>query len=100
MGLYERWTYEGDTPGEKIQIHRFGAAMSEHARGAMTRQQVIDAFALAGADVSEFDAIASAYTSLPTQAEKDARVSKFEDVMILCETGDYARAKAASELGF
>jgi hypothetical protein len=100
LGLYERWTYNEESSDSKIPVHTFACALREHSRGAVTRQQVIDAFTLAGDDITELDAIRTQYQSLATQEEKDAFIVKFHDVMILCEAGFYDKAKAKNELGF
>ena len=97
MGLYERWTADDDT---KIAIHPFGSALSEMARGAATRAEVISVFNLAGDDVTELDAIAATYAALSTDNERTAFIGLLEDVMVLSEAGIYNKATAASRLGF
>jgi hypothetical protein len=102
MGLYARITAEGPT---KINVHRFGAALRQMAAAQLTRQQIIDAFALTGDDVTQFDALIATYTAMGSgnaaQAfAKAAWLDRMEDVFILVETGDYLEAKAKSALGF
>jgi hypothetical protein len=102
MGLYQRVTANDAT---KISIHRFGAALRQMAAGQLTRQQIIDTFALAGTDVTEFDALMASYNGLPQNnvvagIAKASWLNRMEDVFILCETGDYTEAKAKTALGF
>jgi hypothetical protein len=75
------------------------------AAGQLTRQQIIDTFALVGDDVTQFDALIATYTAMGTgnsaQAfAKAAWLDRMEDVFLLCETGDYTEAKAKTALGF
>jgi hypothetical protein len=99
MGLYEKWSR--DDPDEpKIPVHAFGAALSELARGSITRAQLIAAFSLAGDEVTELDAIIATYTGLVSTRDKDFFIAKLEDVMILAESGHYDKAKCKTELGF
>ena len=100
MGLFARLTATDNT---KIHVHRFGAALREWATGGVTRQQVIDAFGLTGDEVTELDAIAAAYTALPSgnaaQALAKANwLHRMEDIFILTEEGDYNETQAKSRL--
>lgn len=102
MGLFNRITA---SDGSKIGVHRFGAALRQFAAGQLTRQQIIDAFALAGADVTELDALTATYVAMGTgnaasAFAKAAWLDRMEDVFLLCETGDYTEAKAKTALGF
>lgn len=101
MGLYARIEPNAIN---KISVHRFGAALREWATAGLTRQQVIDAFALTGSEVTELDALRAAYVALGTssgsQFARAEFMARMEDVFILCETGDYTEAKAKARLGF
>lgn len=102
MGLYQRITATDDT---KVSVHRFGAALRQWAAGQLTRQQIIDGFALAGDDVTNLDALQASYNALPennagTIGLKVAWLHRMEDVFLLCESGDYTEAKARNALGF
>lgn len=102
MSLFARITAQDAT---KIRVHRFGAALRQMAASQLTRQQVIDAFALTGSDVIEFDALIATYTAMGTgnaaaAFAKAAWLDRMEDVFLLCETGDYTEAKAKTALGF
>lgn len=102
MGLYARMRAQD---GTKIAVHRFGAALREWANGGLTRAEVIAAFGLTGADVTELDALSATYTALPTNntantLAKAAWLDRMEDVFLLVETGDYPEAKAKARLGF
>lgn len=102
MALYARITA---TDGTKIGVHRFGAALRQFAAAQLTRQQVIDGFALAGSDVTELDALIAVYQAMGTgngaaAFAKAAWLDRMEDVFLLAETGDYNEAKAKSALGF
>lgn len=103
MGLYARIT--SNQTDSKISVHRFGAALRLMASGNITRQNVIDAFLLTGDEVTEFDAIIASYNAMPTNNTantilKAQRPDKFEDVFLLCDTGDLTEAQAKSFLGF
>jgi len=102
VALFARLTAQDST---KIAVHRFGAALRQWALGQLTRQQIIDGFQLTGSDITELDALWSAYQSLPSNSTmstltKANRLDALEDVFLLCETGDYTEAKAKSALGF
>lgn len=98
MGLYERW--HGSALGEdKIHVHTFASAIREWTRGAVTRQQIIDSFALTTEDTSELDAIMAHYNGMNSGA-KTVFVVKLHDVMVLVEDELYTKAKAKAELGF
>lgn len=103
MGLYERWTASGEDPS-KIRIHPFGTALREAARGAITREQLIAGFGLAGDDVTELDAIIDKYVGLTTQGEKDRFIVLLHDVMILAADHQtrplYTREFTLQRLGF
>lgn len=102
MAIYQRVTAQD---AAKIGVHRFGAALRQWAAGQLTRDQVIVAFTLVGDDVTELDAIRATYDALGTgnataSFNKAAWLDRLEDVLTLCETGDYTEAKAKSALGF
>lgn len=102
MGLYQRITALDST---KIEVHRFGAALRQMAAGQLIRQQIIDAFALTGDDITNLDALIASYQAMPTNNTsntllKALRLDTMEDVFLLCESGDYTEAKAKAALGF
>ena len=98
MALYERWSHqEGFEP---ISIHVFGAAVSELARGAVTKAQLVAVFRLDEQDEAELDAIAAKYAAEPNATAKAEFIGKLEDVMILSHAGMYTKSKAKTELGF
>lgn len=104
MSLFNRIA-PGATSDTKISVHRFGAALRQWAAGQLTRQQVVDAFALTTAEQTELDALRVSYDALGTgnaaaAFAKAARLNFMEDVFILVELGDYTEAKAKSALGF
>lgn len=89
----------------KISVHRFGASLRQWAAGQLTRQQVIDGFALTGSDITELDALRATYDAMATgnanaAFAKAAWLYRMEDVLILIEEGDYTEAKAKTALGF
>ena len=98
--LFERWTAEPGDGFEKIPVHTFGAALSELARGSVTKAQLVAAFSLDAADETELDAITAKYAAEPTALAKAAFIAKLEDVMVLSSAGFYSKAKAKTELGF
>lgn len=104
MGLFER-TAPAAEGSQKLNIHRFGAALRQMAAGELTRQQIIDAFALTGDDVTELDALIATHTALGTgnanaAFAKASWLNRLDDVFVLVSTGDYTKAKAKSALGF
>ena len=100
MGLYERWTASGETAADKIPVHAFGAALGELARGELSKSEVVSGFALTAEDETELDAIIATYNALPTVGAKAQGMVAFNNVMLLCESGHYPKAKAKSSLGF
>ena len=100
MGLYERWSAEPGDGVEKLPEHAFGSALSEYARGVVTKDQLVTAFNMSAEDESELDAIAVKYAALPAGLAKAAFIAKLEDVMVLSSAGFYSKAKAKTELGF
>jgi hypothetical protein len=102
MSLFSRITANDST---KISVHRFGAALREWSSGGVTRQNIIDRFALSAGEVTELDALAATYNAMTTGNAANAfakavYISRMEDVFILCETGDYTEAQAKARLGF
>jgi hypothetical protein len=102
VGLFARVTAQDTT---KIHVHRLGAALRQWAAGQLTRQQIIDAFAFTGSEITELDALRATYDAMPTNNTantfaKAAWLDRLEDVFLLCEEGDYTEAKAKTALGF
>lgn len=102
MGIFARITATDNT---KIGVHRFGAAVRLWAGGGLTRQNVIDSFALTGDEVTELDALKASYDALAINnisnaIIKVARLDRMEDVFLLCETGDLNETQAKNLLGF
>lgn len=101
MGLYQRITA---TDNSKISVHRFGAALRQWAAGQLTRQDIVDRFALDLTDQADLDLLKATYDALPTNnagnvGAKVAWLHRMEDVFLLCETGDYTEPKAKAALG-
>lgn len=63
MGLFARITATDST---KIGVHRFGAALREWAAGGVTRQNIIDRFALSAGEQTELDALKATYDAMGT----------------------------------
>jgi hypothetical protein len=97
MGLYQRWIGVG---AEKMDVHAFGSALSELARGAVTKTQIVSSFSLDTAEEAELDSIVAAYQASGNATDKVRFIGKLEDVMILSESGFYLESKAKTELGF
>ncbi len=102
MSLFSRITVND---GNKIGVHRLGAGLREWAAGGVTRQQLIDRFALNAGEIAELDALKASYDALGTgnataAFTKAAWTQRMEDVFLLCETGDYTEAQAKTRLGF
>ena len=97
MAIYERVINQEGFPGLDPQV--FGAAIAELARGAVTKQQVVDTFFLTTDDEVELDAIIAVYQGLGTDLEKAAYVLKVRDVFLLSDAMLYPKAKAKNELG-
>lgn len=86
MGLAD----DGMTPdgARKIATHYFFAANHQRIDGAMTRQQVIDAFAMFAADITEYDllaALAPTGTTALATAQKAMFLEKIHSVFMLAE---------------
>jgi hypothetical protein len=72
----------------KISVHTFCAANDERIEGNMTRQNVIDAFALDAAAITEYDLLAllaPTGTNALQTALKSMFVSRVQSVFILAE---------------
>jgi hypothetical protein len=98
MSLYSR--IRAGEGAAKIPVHPFSAALGEWAEGQITRQNVIDAFALSAGEQTEIDALAATYASKPSAAAKVGYLWQLERAFILVEAGLYDEAKAKSVLGF
>lgn len=90
MGLAD----DGITPDtiNKIPVHYFFAAAHQRADGPLTRQNVIDMFALGPDDVTEYDslaALAPTGSSATALANRALWVEKMHAVCLLAE-GRYA----------
>jgi hypothetical protein len=102
MGLFARLTAADAT---KISVHAFSSALRLYAASSITRANVIDAFTLAGADITDLDAIAASYAALPSATVAGAlqrmnRLHAIESVFILCESGLLTENQAKTILGF
>lgn len=86
MPLIERLM--GIEPEVKIPVHAFFAANHQRIDGALTRQNVIDLFAMDADDVTEYDALAAlaptGSTALAT-AQKAMFLEKVHSVLMLAE---------------
>lgn len=90
MGLLQRLL---GTEEEKLPAHQFMAALAEYKRGAITGQNVVDAFDL---DVDEAIALQGFLDNLDSDAIGRQLI---HDVLLLGETGHYTEAQVKSRLG-
>ena len=86
MGLAD----DGLTPdgARKIATHYFFAANHQRIDGALTRQNVIDLFAMSAADITEYDALAALAptgTAALAVAQKAMFIEKIHAVFMLAE---------------
>jgi hypothetical protein len=89
MALVERLM---DLESPRIRVHDFFAANHERIEGRLTRQSVIDMFALDTASTTEYDALAALAptgTSALATAQKAMFINQVHSVFILAE-GRYA----------
>ena len=100
MGLYQRWTATGENATNKINVHAFGAALREFARGQITKAQIVAAFDLDAQDETQLDAIIATYQALPNAAAQAKGMQAFESAMILAEAGYYTEQQCKDSLGF
>ena len=78
--------------GTKLPVHDFFAANHQRIDGVLTRQNVIDMFAMNAADIAEYDSIASlaptGANALAT-AQKSMFIEKIHSIFLLAE-GQYS----------
>ena len=78
----------GEPGFEKISVHQFFALNNERIQGRQTRQNVIDALGLTGADITEYDALAALAptgTTALAEAQKSLFLSSVHSVFLLAE---------------
>jgi len=93
MTLIDRLTAEDDT---KIPAHGFSAALFLHAIGKLTRQEIIDKFALSVEDQVQLDQLRAGRATL---AQPEMLYAKqVEAVAVLAEGGFVAKAEVAGLL--
>ncbi len=92
--------------GGKIRVHDFFAANHQRIDGALTRQNVIDLFAMQADDITEYDALAALApngTAALAVAQKAMFIEKIHSIFILAEgryTGYSTPALVRGKLGF
>lgn len=82
----------------KIPVHAFFAAVHQRVDGALTRQNVIDMFAMDAAAVTEWDLVAALFPTGSTalaEAQKAKFIEKIHAIFILAE-GRYAGYDSAA----
>ena len=90
---------------EKIAVHTFFALNNERIQGRQTRQNVIDALGLTGADITEYDALAALAPSGSTalaEAQKSLFLGSVHSVFLLAEervAGYSTPAEVRAKLG-
>lgn len=86
MALVER-LMALETP--RIHVHTFFAAIHERVGGALTRQQVLDMFALDAAAIVDYDALAALAPSggsALAEAQRAHYINRVHAVFILAES--------------
>lgn len=89
----------------KISVHTFYAINNERIAGRQTRQNVIDTLGLAGADITEYDALAALAptgTTALAEAQKAHFLGQVHSVFLLAEVrapGYDTPAAVRSKLG-
>jgi len=89
----------------KITVHTFFALNNERIQGRQTRQNVIDALGLTGADITEYDALAALAPSGSTalaEAQKSLFLGSVHSVFLLAEervAGYSTPAEVRAKLG-
>lgn len=95
----------GEPGAEKIRVHVFYALNHQRIEGALTRQNVIDALGLTGADITEYDALAALAptgTAALNVAQKAMFLESIHSIFILAEervTGYSTPAQVRAKLG-
>ena len=77
----------------KLPVHQFMAALAEYKRGAITKQNVIDAFLLS---VPEGTSLQTFLTKLDSDTIDRAFI---HDVLLLGEAGYYTKSQVQTRLG-
>lgn len=81
-------------PGEdKLPVHQFMAGLAEYKRGAVTKNQFVNAFGLSGAEATQLDEFLSGLDLDSTDR------SLIHDVLMLAEAGYYTNAQVKARLG-
>lgn len=78
----------GEPGFAKISVHAFFAINNERIHGRQTRQNVIDALSLSGADITEYDTLAALAPSGSTalsEAQKSLFLGSIHSVLLLAE---------------
>lgn len=78
---------------EKIPVHTFMAALAEYKRGAITGQNVVDAFELSGTEAT------SLQNFLDNLDGDSISRSLIHDVLLLGEAGHYDTTQVKARLG-
>lgn len=90
MGLLQRIL---GTEKEKIPEHQFMAALAEHKRGAITQQNIVDAFGLSPIEETQLQ---SFLNNLDTSTIDRTLI---HDVLMLGCRGYYTEAQVKTRLG-
>ncbi len=80
----------------RIEIHAFGAAMREFARGEVTEVQLRAGLGInVGDETTQLTAVLAAITAAPNTAGKLSKALEVEDVVLLSGAGVAYAGKAA-----
>lgn len=90
MGLLQRLL---GTEEPKLAVHQFMAGLAEFKRGAVTKQNIIDAF---GLSVDESNQLQTFLDNIDTDVISRDLI---HDVLLLGETGKYTENQVKSRLG-
>lgn len=92
MSLLTRLISPSD-PEDKLPVHTFMAALAEYKRGAITGQQVIDAFELSGTEATSLQKF------LDNLDGDSINRALIHDILLLGEAGHYTESQAKARLG-
>ena len=84
----------------EIPAHEFMSCLLLWSIGSITRANVISMLDLFPSDEAQLDALAAAYTALPTKSDKNEFLLKVECGALLLQAGMITKAQYIALLGF
>lgn len=93
MSLLDRLINPSLKGEDKLPVHQFMAALAEYKRGAITKQNVVDAFELSTEEATQLQ------NFLDNLDSETINRGMIHDILLLGETGLYTKAQVKNRLG-